>query len=59
MKESNRDVLLWAVIVLIITSVGITPKCFKCFLKLFSRCRGRIADDGQDGNDNGHDIHLK
>ena len=41
-------------------SVGTTPKCcFKCFLKLFSCCRGRIGDDGQDGHDNGHDIHLK
>ena len=41
-------------------SVGTTPKCcFKCFLKLFSCCRGRIGDDGQDGHDNGHYIHLK
>ena len=40
-------------------SVSITPKCCKRFLKLFSCCRGTIADDGQDGCDNGHDIHLK
>ena len=40
-------------------SVSITPKCCKRFLKLFSCCRGTIADDGQDGHDNGHDIHLK
>jgi len=36
-------------------SVSITAKC----CKLFSCCRGTIADDGQDGRDNGHDIHLK
>ena len=40
------------------TSVGTTPKCCKRFLKLFSCCRGVFAD-GQDGQDNGHDIHLK
>ena len=39
-------------------SVGTTPKCCKHFLKLFSCCRGGFAD-GQDGHDNGHDIHLK
>ena len=39
-------------------SVGTTPKCCKRFLKLFSCCRGGFAD-GQDGHDNGHDIHLK
>lgn len=40
-------------------SVSTTPKCCKRFLKLISCCRGTIADDGQDGHDNGHDIHLK
>ena len=40
-------------------SVSVTPECCKRFLKLFSCCRGTIADDGQDGHDNGHDIHLK
>ena len=40
-------------------SVGVTPKCCKRFLKLFSCCRGTITDDGRDGHDNGHDIYLK
>ena len=40
-------------------SVGVTPKCCKRFLKLFSSCRGIIADDGRDSHDNGRDIHLK
>ena len=39
-------------------SVGTTPKCCKRLLKLFSCCCGGISD-GQDGHNNGHDIHLK
>ena len=54
-KEFNRDVLLWAIISYSICRYN---KCCKRFLKLFSCCRGGIAD-GQDGHDNGHDIHLK
>lgn len=43
------------------TSVASTmaPKCCVSFLKLFTCFRVGNADDGQDGDINGHDIHFK